>query len=96
LNTPATSTQSRSQRSTSQASGAGEFMPVPTARTLPWARSSASAGQRAVADQAPAEPAEVGEDLVQVLSGQERLEQADRGELDVVAAAEGEREPVPG
>jgi hypothetical protein len=30
--------------------------------------------QRAVADQAPAEPAEVGEDLVQVLSGQERLE----------------------
>ena len=52
--------------------------------------------QRAVADQAPAEPAEVGEDLVQVLSGQERLEQADRGELDVVAAADGEREPVPG
>jgi hypothetical protein len=29
--------------------------------------------QRAVADQAPAEPAEVGEDLVQILSGQERL-----------------------
>ena len=31
--------------------------------------------QWAVADQAPAEPAEVGEDLVQILSGQERLEQ---------------------
>ena len=55
--------------------------------------------QRAVADQAPAEPAEVGEvgeDLVQVLSGQERPEQANRGELDVVAADDGEREPVPG
>jgi hypothetical protein len=63
---------------------------------MPWARSSASAGQRAVTDQAPAESAEIGEDLVQVPSGQERLEQADRGELDVVAAADGEREPVPG
>jgi hypothetical protein len=52
--------------------------------------------QRAVADQAPAEAAEVGEDLVQVLPGQERLEQPDRRELHVVAAADGEREPVPG
>jgi len=41
--------------------------------------------ERAVADQAPTEPAEVGEDLVQVLVGQERLEQPDRRELDLVA-----------
>ena len=36
------------------------------------------------------------QDLVQVLAGQERLEQPDRGELDIVAPADGEREPVPG
>jgi hypothetical protein len=52
--------------------------------------------QRAVTDQPPAQPAEVGEDLVQVLAGQERLEHPDRGQLDVVAAADGERVPVSG
>ncbi len=52
--------------------------------------------QRAVADQPPPEAAEVGQHLVQVLARQERLEQADRRELDVVAAADGEREPVAG
>ena len=42
------------------------------------------------------EAAEVGEDLVQVLAGQERLEQPDRRELDIVAPADRERVPVPG
>jgi hypothetical protein len=52
--------------------------------------------QRAVADQPPPEAAEIGQDLVQVPARQERLEQPDRRELDVVAAPDGEREPVPG
>jgi hypothetical protein len=38
---PATSTQSRSQRSMSQASASAEFIPAPTARTVPWARGGA-------------------------------------------------------
>ena len=56
--------------------------------------------QRAVADQPPVQLAEArrrsAEHLVQVLAGQERLEDPDRGQLDIVAAADGERVAVPG
>jgi hypothetical protein len=58
--------------------------------------------QRAVPDQPPVQLAQaagaarVAEDLVQVLAGQEWLEDPDRRELDLVAAADGERVAVPG
>ena len=55
----------------------------------------AKPAQRAVPDQPPGEVAEIGERLVDVEPDDERLQGADRCELDVVAAPDREREAVP-
>jgi hypothetical protein len=49
--------------------------------------------RRAIADQLPVQAAQVGQDLVEVEAGQERLQRADRGDLDLVAAPD--REDIP-